>query len=82
MEWESYWDNLIEKKKLRPRLDELDELEALFPHPASILAHKTTLNAVPISFFAFILSVPLFLFLPAQIYPCDRKEFADCRALP
>ena len=42
MEWESYWDNLIEKKKLRPRLDELDELDKARcnPYTTEQICHK------------------------------------------
>ena len=39
MEWESYWDNLIEKKKLRPRLDELDELDKARCNPYTKYRH-------------------------------------------
>lgn len=42
MEWESYWNNLIEKKKLRPRLDELDELDKARcnPYTTEQICHK------------------------------------------
>ena len=29
MEWETYWEALIEKKKLRPRIEELDQIDQL-----------------------------------------------------